>query len=210
MFRGISGRRCVVTALVLLYFLRTCDGNDDEYSECDVDCQEDIGEVPLSRKKRAIVFPSGSSLQLGMLWLLPSLIPSYETFLLSTAYDQTMPIVAAQMLFTIGVTVALAFELPDKPLHHITEQLRENLQVRLHGPKTTEAPASNNANDNSRIDLNSNNLQYTNKQEYYNLMNKHSYYYGNQGFKDRIDDPTSQPVNSTNKDDVISKQVVKT
>lgn len=132
------------------------------------------------------------------------------------AYDQTAPVVAAQLLFTIGVTIALAFELPDKPIHTITEQLRQNFQERLHG-KTTPAPSpDNNSTDDghSRIDYNSNNLKYVynSKDAYYNLMNKHNYYYGNHGFKDRIDDNQStanKPTNTTN-GEIISKQVVKT
>jgi hypothetical protein len=127
-----------------------------------------------------------------------------------------MPIAAAQLLFTIGVTVALAFELPDKPIGRITQELRDSLQKRLHPSSTTAAPATSNSSDSdhSRIDYNSNNLKYiysNNKQTYYNTMNKHKYYYGNYGFKDRIDDnKPSTNKTTTNDDDVESKKVVKT
>lgn len=133
-----------------------------------------------------------------------------------------MPIAAAQLLFTIGVTVALAFELPDKPIGRITQELRDSLHKRLHPSSTTAAPAISNSSvdydhdhDHSRIDYNSNNLKYiyNNKQAYYNTMNKHKYYYGNYGFKDRIDDnkPSTNKTSINNNDDIAeSKKVVKT
>jgi hypothetical protein len=105
-----------------------------------------------------------------------------------------MPVAAAQLLFTVGVTCALAFELPSMPLYHITQQLRENLQKRLH---PTIAPAvnasSNSTEDNhSRIDYNNVHLKYINtKQNYYDAMNKHSYYY-NSGMNNNYDDKNYQ------------------
>lgn len=101
-------------------------------------------------------------------------------------YDQTIPIVAAQLLFTVGVTCALAFELPSEPLYHITQKLRNNL---LGIPdqaeeETTAAPAPEDSHENgdvdpqSRVDYNYNNLNYIdyNKDKYFD-MNKHNYYY---------------------------------
>lgn len=123
--------------------------------------------------------------------------------LFQTAYDQTMPIVAAQLLFTIGVTVALAYELPDKPVYRITQEIKNNLQKRLH-PSSTAAPATANITaGQKRIDYDSNNLMYidNNKDTYYGMMNKHKYYYGNS---------TSVPANNTNENDVVSKKIVKT
>lgn len=121
-----------------------------------------------------------------------------------SAYDQTMPVAAAQLLFTIGVTVALAYELPDKPIYRITQEIKDNLQKRLHPSSTTVAPSAVNSTDgHSRIDYDSNNLMYiyNNKEAYYSMMNKHKYYYGNS---------TSVPANATNENDVISKKIVKT
>ena len=106
-------------------------------------------------------------------------------------YDQTVPIVAAQLLFTVGVTTALAFELPSKPLYRITQELREKLQSDINGeePTTPEPPppppppptapehshSDITYNDHSRIDYNLKDSYY--KQNYYDSLNKHGYYY---------------------------------
>lgn len=99
---------------------------------------------------------------------------------------------AAQLLFTVGVTCALAFELPSMPLYHITRQLKNELLGYKEGdaepaeePATTVAPEpdsheSFDDHDHSRIDLNNKRLSYINyngKQNYYNPMTKHNYYY---------------------------------
>lgn len=102
-------------------------------------------------------------------------------------YDQTIPIVATQLLFTVGVTCALAFELPSEPLYKITQQLRDQLYG-FNMSTTTEAPTTvppemmsddYHDHDHSRIDYNSNGLNYVDKQHYYASMNKHNYYYYN-------------------------------
>lgn len=101
-------------------------------------------------------------------------------------YDQTIPVVGAQLLFTVGVTCALAFELPSEPIYHITQKLRDNLYgIKDEEETTTPAPASSAENDtdtddgHSRIDYNHKQLNYinSNKQNYYDSMNKHNYYY---------------------------------
>lgn len=43
--------------------------------------------------------------------------------LYNIVYDQTLPIINLIDFFTVGVTVALAWPLPDEPLYKITEQL---------------------------------------------------------------------------------------
>jgi hypothetical protein len=106
-------------------------------------------------------------------------------------------VVAAQLLFTVGVTCALAFELPSKPLAQITQELREHLQKKLHPEKyttTTEAASINDTDSEDeshsgemdvtmmdphrRMDFNYNGLNYINgKQNYYDTINKHNYYY---------------------------------
>lgn len=94
-------------------------------------------------------------------------------------YDQTIPIVAAQLLFTVGVTCALAFELPSEPIYHITQKLRNNLYgVKNDEEETTAAPESS-TNSNSRFDYDNNRLNYINynKQNSYDSINKHNYYY---------------------------------
>jgi hypothetical protein len=97
-------------------------------------------------------------------------------------YDQTIPIVAAQLLFTVGVTCALAFELPSEPLYHITQKLRNNLYGVKNEEEETTTLADSTANDtqqHSRFDYDNKRLNYINynKQGLYDSMNKHSYYY---------------------------------
>ncbi|XP_041766406.1 uncharacterized protein LOC121590636 [Anopheles merus] len=60
----------------------------------------------LSRKRRFLTFPEGSSFQV--------------------VYDQTIPMIGVERLFTIGITVALAYELPSITFNQIEEMLREN------------------------------------------------------------------------------------
>lgn len=99
-------------------------------------------------------------------------------------YDQTIPIVAAQLLFTVGVTCALAFELPSEPLYHITNKLRDNLlggqDEKSEEETTTPAPPAEDTEDehHSRIDYDNKRLNYINyNKNNYDSMNKHSYYY---------------------------------
>lgn len=44
-------------------------------------------------------------------------------------FDQTIPIVGMPLLFTIGVTVAIAYELPSKPWYHYIKDIRKNIQT---------------------------------------------------------------------------------
>lgn len=97
--------------------------------------------------------------------------------------------VAAQLLFTVGVTCALAFELPSEPIYKITQKLRNNLYGITEPPEddggddddTTTAASADGGDDDdhSRIDSNHKKLSYinSNKKNYYDSMNKHSYYY---------------------------------
>jgi hypothetical protein len=137
-------------------------------------------------------------------------------------------VVAAQLLFTVGVTCALAFELPSKPIYQITQELRDNLQKKLHPEKytTTEAPKNDTSeemmdmddHDHRRIDMNYNRLNFVNnKQNYYDLINKHNYYYAGgkpSYFSDKSDNyATTNDVNkSSNQTDAESiwKKVIRT
>lgn len=136
-------------------------------------------------------------------------------------------VVAAQLLFTIGVTCALAFELPSKPLSAITAELRDHLQMKLHPEKyTTEAPPPNDTHssemmdshegggDNSRIDFNYNRLKFINgKQNYYDTLNKHNYYYNdkykpyNNKFSDKSDNFATHKQSNQSANDSIWKKV---
>lgn len=97
------------------------------------------------------------------------------------AYDQTIPVVAAQVLFTVGVTAALAFELPSKPLYYITKELKQNLKDILSGETTTSASSD----DAKRRDPNVNDLTYVDKQNYYSSINKHNLYYNDYANDDK-------------------------
>lgn len=97
------------------------------------------------------------------------------------AYDQTIPVVAAQVLFTVGVTGALAFELPSKPLYYITKELKQNLNDILSGETTTSA-----SEDAKRRDPNVNDLTYVDKNDYYNSINKHNLYYDDKNKMNQI------------------------
>lgn len=84
----------------------------------------------------------------------------------------------------MGVTCALAFELPSEPIYHITQKLRNNLLgIKDDDGKeeetTTAVPAVPDTNEHSRIDYDHKRLNYVNynKPNYYDSMNKHNYYY---------------------------------
>jgi hypothetical protein len=83
--------------------------------------------------------------------------------------------VAAQLLFTIGITVALAFELPSQPLYYITKELRENLQTLLRG-EDIDVPEDAEDDGTKRKDWNVNDLEFVDTS---GDPNKHNYYYNN-------------------------------
>lgn len=74
----------------------------------------------LSRQKRYLIFPEGSSLQLGKL---NQFVPSvsfviayfFDIYSFSIVYDQIVPIVNNENFIIFGLTVAMAWELPSKP-----------------------------------------------------------------------------------------------
>nr|XP_019565378.2 uncharacterized protein LOC109433402 [Aedes albopictus]XP_029718355.1 uncharacterized protein LOC109403301 [Aedes albopictus] len=99
----------------------------------------------LSRKRRFLQFPEGSSFQV--------------------VYDQTIPVVGSTLLFTVGVTVALAYQLPSISIFEISKMLREHVADGVHLRRKDE-----NFNDTTLVDTS------TNK---YEQSNKHSYYYNN-------------------------------
>lgn len=43
-------------------------------------------------------------------------------------YDQTLPTEAVPLVFTVGVTVAIAYELPSKPWYELAKQIKENIR----------------------------------------------------------------------------------
>jgi hypothetical protein len=139
-------------------------------------------------------------------------------------------VVAAQLLFTVGVTCALAFELPSKPLHQITAELREHLQQKLHPEKyttTTEAPTMNDTDysdheshsgemdmsmdPHRRMDFNYNGLNYINgKENYYDMINKHNYYYKNKKkISNKSDNLSSKNSTNASESESIWKKVIR-
>ncbi|XP_055643979.1 uncharacterized protein LOC129780087 [Toxorhynchites rutilus septentrionalis] len=100
----------------------------------------------LSRKRRFIQFPEGSSFQV--------------------VYDQTIPVIGSTLLFTVGVTVALAYQLPSISFGEIFRMLQEQA---VNGT-LDRMDVNVNGTTLNRIDTNVNvNSGY----------NKHSYYYTN-------------------------------
>lgn len=115
--------------------------------------------------------------------------PIFLPFWFIVAFDQTIPIAAAQLLFTVGITVAMAFELPSKPLYHITQELREQINGKKEETEeASDAPATDMPDDDntigvmdnsSRTDYNYKNLFYSNRNNNFNSINKHNMYYSN-------------------------------
>jgi hypothetical protein len=90
--------------------------------------------------------------------------------------------VAAQLLFTVGVTCALAFELPSEPIYKITQKLKHNL-FSVADPEPEDA--SSNDTDIKRMDY-ATRIKY-NDANFYNTLNKHNFYYSNAFISDKSD-----------------------
>lgn len=110
-----------------------------------VECQNETNRK-LIRRKRYLTFPEGSSLQV--------------------IYDQTIPTVALPLVFTVGVTVAIAYELPSKPFSELAEDFRNKFKVLK--------------NDNTSKSDNIKHITYTSNIDWkklYKSENKHNLYY---------------------------------
>lgn len=72
--------------------------------------------------------------------------------------------VGIELVFTVGVTVALAYELPSEPLYKITQQLREQAKEEKYPTTTTDVPMApaNQTDMHAKIDTNTNELSYIN------------------------------------------------
>lgn len=105
----------------------TCDNfNKQETAESiEIEMSENRGSKQvLSRRRRYLSFPSGSSFQVGKWHHHLFVEPKKFLYLFHfPVYDQTLPIVTLIDIFTVGVTVAIAWPLPDEPLYKIHEQL---------------------------------------------------------------------------------------
>ncbi|EDS41043.1 conserved hypothetical protein [Culex quinquefasciatus] len=120
--------------------------------------------VVLSRKRRFLQFPEGSSFQV--------------------VYDQTIPIIGSTLLFTVGVTCALAWQLPSISLLEIFKMLQSDPTLAL-GRRRDE-----NVTGTILIDTNS-------TKSHFDMDNKHSYYY-------TANSPGAYPVGSTGTKNMLS------
>ncbi|XP_065078946.1 uncharacterized protein LOC135701927 [Ochlerotatus camptorhynchus] len=102
------------------------------------------GSRILSRKRRFLKFPEGSSFQV--------------------VYDQTIPIIGNTRLFTVGITIAMAWQLPSVSIFEISKMLQE---------KTAQGSLRRKDGD-----INATILVDTSTSKY-DKSNKHAYYYDN-------------------------------
>uniref|UniRef100_A0A182QGG7 Uncharacterized protein n=1 Tax=Anopheles farauti TaxID=69004 RepID=A0A182QGG7_9DIPT len=130
--RWYRAERLVLLVLwaVCLVSNATAYANDDQHGN--VDDPPQASPRILSRKRRFLTFPEGSSFQV--------------------VYDQTIPMIGVERLFTIGITVALAYELPSITINQIEEMLQENAADGYIFPKMDK-----NVNNTVLIDSNSSN-----------------------------------------------------
>lgn len=88
---------------------------------------------PVSRRRRHLIFPAEASLQMSNnINIIDLHISKFKvkskwnfTFFLNAVYDQIIPIVDYTNLLILGVTCALAWELPDKPVHASEELMNQ-------------------------------------------------------------------------------------
>lgn len=92
---------------------------------------DNFNRVGLKRKRRYLEFPEGSSFQLGKI-LETEYIVAYLQLgisnVLSLVYDLIVGVVDYTNYLILGVTVALAWELPSKPPSEILNDLTERLK----------------------------------------------------------------------------------
>lgn len=106
---------------------------------CKGSSKEEGNERTLSRRRRHLIFPEGSSLQIGEIdemlccnvtskMLILKFHISQRTFHIlqkfSLVYDTYHPVVDYTNLLVVGITGALAWELPSKPVYP-EEELQE-------------------------------------------------------------------------------------
>ncbi|XP_058446006.1 uncharacterized protein LOC131427100 [Malaya genurostris] len=197
---------CCIAILVVCYFgirsaevIRVLD-NTHTYQNHFEGLPDDGGGKKLkvlSRKRRFITFPEGSSFQV--------------------VYDQTIPIVGSTLLFTVGVTVAAAWQLPSITYFEILHLLQDKISDGSLLRRTDE-----NTNGTTLVDTNSssygtNSSYYSsyrpNQSSYLNTSKKPnilSYYYDSpspaSGVSNRINYYTSGEENiGTTKDKYQNK-----
>lgn len=94
----------------------------------------ETSERKLSRKRRYLIFPMGSSLQLGNILTIHNI---YGQRLISLVlyfiqvYDSVLTIPDYSIYVLTGVTVALAWGLPDKPIYPETDFMEQHENERI-------------------------------------------------------------------------------
>lgn len=125
----------------------------------------------LSRRRRYLAFPEGSSLQLGKFssGRHQSNSPSEYFLIISIVYDQIIGMVDSTNLHIFGITVALAWQLPDKSM--FTE---EQTEAPLHDTKISVSEIVNKT-DKADVIEPSANKNHRHYDTYYNRKNYHAY-----------------------------------
>lgn len=137
--------------------------------------QERYHEKLLSRRRRYLTFPEGSSMQLGNFlkiwykknrWEKNSINSTY--LVICVVYDQIIGVVDFTNLHIFGITCSLAWQLPHKTFYHT-----EHAEATMHNRKISII-----VNKSAEIDLNEQ-PQYTGHvyhfDTYYNRSNYHSH-----------------------------------
>ncbi|XP_053696665.1 uncharacterized protein LOC128743976 [Sabethes cyaneus] len=154
---------CIVI-LTIVQLGQVCAETIDETSERYRQNQfgrnpDDGGGKLLSRKRRFLSFPEGSSFQV--------------------VYDQTIPIVGSTLLYTVGVTVAAAWQLPNVSPFEVLRLLREKIAGGSLLRRTDQ-----NVNSTTLIDTSTSSYDQYNKHSfYYTAQNNQSNYAGTSGTK---------------------------
>ncbi|XP_058817935.1 uncharacterized protein LOC131681242 [Topomyia yanbarensis] len=130
----------------------------------------------LSRKRRFVSFPEGSSFQV--------------------VYDQTIPVIGSTLLFTVGVTVAAAWQLPSVSNFEILRLLQEKISGGSLLRRTDE-----NVNDTTLYDTSTSGYDKASYDAYYYSSRRNQSYYPSTSGKQNIfsyyyDSPTRQQSNN--------------
>lgn len=153
--------------ILLTKFLATlnCDAQTIE--------NEFNSEKLLSRHRRYLVFPEGSSLQLGKLnfllnFFLIKPIVEFDVFFFLLVYDQIIGMVGSTNLHIFGITCALAWQLPHEIHKHPIEE---------HHDKTINLSSANKTTQ--RIDIPLKRIDFNHFTTYYNRKNYHNHQMNN-------------------------------
>lgn len=117
MFNGSYTFHLLFLAVFFIALIHDAQSTADEETG-----RNEKGDRKLSRKRRYLIFPTGSSIQLGNIQtqvLHSKKLNWFYAFPL--VYDATYTVPDYTLYITTGITVALAYGLPDKPTYPETE-----------------------------------------------------------------------------------------